>query len=324
MTTPTKAVYGYYFPEVRHLISEITTSFPHELYLQAISPGLDDFHLAIFSNYLARTESLLPGLSTFKYRYPTSGASEGIFHTLAQIVALHRDTPLYVLKGEYEGYSAYGANLGLKFESIEFDRCPKDLTPGIFFISNPSARDGNIIPNEYIAALGEAGHEIILDLTYFELTEPHTFLVDHPAISTVFISFSKPYGVYYHRIGFTFCRKENLTLSPNKWFKNILSLLIARRISETFKPSELSARYRSGQQQAIANFNARYGFEPRASNVILLAYAHRDEIPKNKRDELVQYLRGNVYRFCLTPYLLDQENLRPDNGPADIITLAAA
>ena len=44
------------------------------------------------------------------------------------------------------------------------------------------------------------------------------------------VSFSKPYGLFYYRVGFTFCREPIPALYANKWFKNVYGLLVAEKI----------------------------------------------------------------------------------------------
>ena len=35
---PLKAVYAYYFPEVRGIIDKVDENYPHETFLQSVSP----------------------------------------------------------------------------------------------------------------------------------------------------------------------------------------------------------------------------------------------------------------------------------------------
>lgn len=304
---PLKAVYSYYFPEVRGIIDRITAAYPHDIYLQSIEPGLDDYHLPVIEAYLDHFRNQLPDLPVFPHRYVTSGASEAIFHLLAKIAASPQKEPLYVLEGEYEGYTGYGRNLGLTFSTVpETDSLPS-LPPGIVFLSNPSARDGNIIENEEIKALCEAGHRIIYDITYVGLTDPYRFDLTHPNIIAVIASLSKPFGIYYHRLGFTFTRFEMKTLEVNKWFKNIFSLHLAKNLLQEIGESELVDRYRPVQTEAIGQMARDFGFQPAASQVVLLASAGKDIIPDSEGEVFEKYNRQHNYRFCLTPYFLAKE-----------------
>ncbi len=303
---PTRTVYCYYYPEIREIVSRVTKSFPHEVFLRSINPGLDNFHEPLLQTYVDHMRGQLD-LDTFPYRYFAAGASEIIFHVLAEIASHRPETPLYVFEGEYEGYAGYGANLGLKFEAVKVDTDFKQLKQGIFFISNPSARDGNILPNEKISQIGDAGHEIILDATYVGLTAPHQFLCDHPSISRVLVSMSKPFGLYYYRVGFCFSRKEMKTLEVNKWFKNVLSIIIAKEILVQLPQPKLYNKYSKWQDRAIKDFSDKYGVTPHKSDVMLLAYLDYKEVPQESKKILTPFDRGINYRFCLTPYYLEYE-----------------
>lgn len=300
---PLKAVYCYYFPEVRAIINQIVAEYPHETFLQSINPGLDDYHHPVIESYLHHFENQLPALKTFPYQYVTGGASEGIFHLLAQIAAFPKNKPLYVLNGEYEGYVGYGANLGLRFDTVNETSDFLKIKPGIIFISNPSARDGNIISNEEILAACKAGHQIIYDATYVGLTDPYRFELNHENIIAVIVSLSKPLGLYYHRIGFTFSRFEMKTLEVNKWFKNILSLRIAKDVLDNIGESELVNRYRTYQEEALLQMEKELGVRADPSQVILLGHAKNGTIPAGWEN----YHRRHNYRFCLTPYFLKKE-----------------
>ena len=75
-------VYSYYFPEVREIIDEIVADYPHDVFLQSVDPGLDDFHVPIIDMYLNFCSGSVPGLRDFDFKYPTAGAEEGIREVL--------------------------------------------------------------------------------------------------------------------------------------------------------------------------------------------------------------------------------------------------
>ena len=302
-TFPLKAVYCYYFPEVRKIIDQVSSNYPHEVFLQSVSPGLDHFHERAIESYLRHFQSELPDLGAFPFRYTSGGASESIFHLLSYIKTYKAKVPLYVLQGEYEGYASYGSNLGLKFSVIKSLNKLISLPKGILFLSNPSARDGNIISNQEIIRLADYGHQIVYDATYVGLTDPYCFELNHPNIIAVIVSLSKPFGLYYYRIGFAFTRFEISTLETNKWFKNIHSLIIAEKVLNQIDSKKLVKHYRSVQKDAISLMNRDLGTKANPSHVVLLA--HSITPPKDTR--LLSFNRQSNYRYCLTPYYLIQE-----------------
>lgn len=318
---PTKTVYSLYYPEVREIISELARDFPHSVFLQSITPGLDDYHQATISAYIEHFRPYLNDLEQFSYRYISAGASEAIFHILSEISSFANKTPLYQLAGEYEGYSAYAANLNLKFKTVDINFNFESLKPGIFFISNPSARDGNYLPDGLIDELCAAGHRIVLDLTYFGAAFPNKINLNHPGIIKVIASLSKPFGLYYYRIGFCFSKTPLPTLEANKWFKNIFSCLIGQRVLQNLKPFQLYEKYRAYQQVAIGQLAKYLDASARASAVFFLAYQPLNSQPVP--EQLVAYSRGTNLRFCLSPYFMNRSDWVEASETFDPISIEA-
>jgi histidinol-phosphate/aromatic aminotransferase/cobyric acid decarboxylase-like protein len=308
---PTKTVYSFYYPEIQKIISNITKEYPHDVYLKSINPGLDNFHDDCILAYEQHFAEYLSGLNNYSNKYFTAGASEGIFHVLSHILAFYKDSPLYQLSGEYEGYSAYGQNIGLNFINVgegDFNL----LKPGIFFISNPSARNGNYLDQNIINDICEAGHKVVLDITYFGSASPRVIDLVHENILAVIVSLSKPFGLYYYRIGFTFSRISLPTLEANKWFKNILSCIIATQVLTQLRPFELYYKYSKFQNDYIKIINDSFGINSHSSDVFFLA--HTDTSKINSEDsKLSIYKRSKYYRFCLTPFFLQKINSQNNN-----------
>lgn len=309
-----RSVYAYYFPEIRKLVDELTKKFPHGVFLKSIEPGLDNFHFPIIKKYLQFNQSLVPHLKDFRYRYVTNGSSEAIFHLLVALAVAKQKKPLYVFKGEYEGYQGYAQNLGIKVKVVDSEIIDSaSLKKGFWFISNPSARNGKIIPNKVILGICKAGHKVVLDLTYVGLTRKYQFDVNHPNIVAVITSLSKPFGLFYYRIGFTFARDKIVTLEPNIWFKNIFSLLIANKIFSSFNPHYFYKKYQPIQQKIIKKINQDTGIKIKLSDVVILGYLERKNTQKlsmTQLREIEHFKRGDFYRFCLTPYFLKEEKGR--------------
>lgn len=319
---PLKAVYSYYFPEVAQIMHK-TYKVSDEMYkvtgsnlaveqsindalklnkplaLRATPEGwvdLDRIHEPIIDRVIEAYAPLVNGLDVFEHHYPTAGTSEGIFHFMADLKT--KGIPLiYLLKGEYEGYREYARMLGIQVREIEdFDEARGLKEPGQWFISNPSARDGNIIDNTQIKALADAGHSIALDLAYVGATKPYQFDVSHSNINAVFLSFSKPYGVFRYRIGFSFFRIPIENLYGTRWFKDIERLLTAVKLVDALPPGELYKKYLKYQSDAVVAINNQFHLEAIPSDVLLLATAQKAGMT------FADYKRGDLYRFCLTPY----------------------
>lgn len=299
-------VYSYYFPEVRGVISELAAAYPHEVFLRSITPGLDGFHEPILEQLVAYHRASVPHLAQFPHRYPTSGSEEGIREYLS-LLALRGVRRIAMWQGDYEGYREVARTRGIETVEVPFHADPAAVPPAHWMLSNPSARDGNIVPAAAIAAVAAAGHRIFYDLSYLGSTAPHTFDVAHPAIDAVAISFSKPYGLFYYRIGFLFAREAVPALYGNKWFKNVFSLLVAQRLMERLGPRQLPQRYRPVQEAIVAAIRRDTGLPVAASDALLLAHLPASEVPPQMEPRLARFRRADGYRMCLTPYYLERE-----------------
>lgn len=330
-----KAVYCYHFPEVRDLLREVQSSLPDDLFFVTTSADsialeniakilkipatkdgrvdLDEIHVPIIERIIKAYQGVVPALGDFTYRYPTSGSSEGLFHILTKARTDGVKT-INVLLGEYEGYEAQAANLKMKVNKVDLDRTnPADVKPGLWFISNPSARDGNIISNEVITDICDNGHKVVLDLAYVGATRPYQFDVSHENVESVVMSFSKPYGVFRFRIGgFAFARNEVPSLYGNKWFKDVTRLFQALAIAERIGPTKLYEKYSAVQKGIVEKLNGSFGLGLHASDSFLLAHLNPgdDKALTEEQLKLISpYKRGRGYRFCLTPYFETEELL---------------
>lgn len=324
---PMKAVYSYYFPETRAVVNQLALP-SHEIFLtqtdgqaanDSIKPlglrgfempqtplgkvDLDAVHEPIIDAIIEEYKEAVPGLSDFAFRYPTSGSSEGIFHYLS-FLRSQGISNIYTLPGEYEGYKEYGKGLG-----IETHETPEEESTyrnrGFWFISNPSARNGNIINNDLVNGICEAGNDVALDLAYAGNTNHYQFDVSNPRIKAVFMSFSKPYGLFRFRIGFAFSREAIPTLYANKWFKSIPALLLALKVAQDIGPRMLPAKYKSVQREIVDEINLQTGLNITPSDALLLGNIARSDtqgLTDEQKRLIGQFLRADNYRFCLTPY----------------------
>lgn len=302
-------VYSYYMPEIRALITDLMREYPHEIFMQSISPGLDDFHQPVIDRLIAAYRSDVPHLAQFPYRYPTAGSEEGIreYLTLLHNKQVER---IYVWDGDYEGYRAVAETRNIGTVAVAYDTDPATLAPGYWLVSNPSARNGMIVPDEKVRAILEAGHKVFYDLSYVGATPPHVFDVSHPNVHAVALSFSKPYGLFYYRIGFTFCREAIPALYANKWFKNIFGLLVADRVVTRLDRAALVKKYQAVQAGVVAEINEALALGLSASDAFLLAKLPASAAARlhpELQEMIGRFRRGDWYRFCLTPYFQEYE-----------------
>src|SRR5262249_8363238 len=131
------------------------------------------------------------------------------------------------------------------------------------------------------------------------------FDVSHPNIVAAAISFSKPFGLFYYRIGFTFSREAVPGLYANKWFKNMYGLLIADRILDEIDQVELTQKYKGIQAGIVQRINEGFALGVSASDAFLLAKlpaTAATQLPQERLEWIARFKRGDWYRFCLTPY----------------------
>lgn len=210
---------------------------------------------------------------------------------------------------DYEGYREVARSRGIETVEVAFGADPKSVSPGHWFLSNPSARDGNVLPPAVPLAILEAGHKVFYDLSNLGATDPSaTFDLSHPGIFAAAISFSKPYGLFYYRVGFTFAKQEVPALFANKWFKNVYGLLIAERILRELDLRALAARYKNAQAEIVAGLNLVHGLGLRASDAFLLVHLSDEAaLAVEQQHEIKRFRRDSGYRFCLTPFFQKRE-----------------
>lgn len=295
-------VYSWLFPPVQEQIEAFHKAYPMDTFLQNIHPGLDDAHSGMFDAF-TKVHPEITGLDSFEHTYPLTGSSEGIFHFIAKCVT--EGIPLYSLKDEYKGYGAFIQSLGGTLIVLEQDQL-LEAPSGMVFVSNPSARDGNIISNQAMSDI-LAKHKVFLDLAYVGITAAFDLDVSDPNIVAVVTSLSKPFGLYYYRIGMMWVREPVASLYGNRWFKNLHGILLAEKVLNHFQGSTYSW-IKPRQDKALVTINSSWNTSFVGSDVALLATMPKSEAPKELVGQLDPFLRGDVYRICLTPLMMKMEN----------------
>jgi hypothetical protein len=263
------------------------------------------------------------GAAGFPWRYPTGGCSEALFHVIAAYGNRARgerfDPEVHVFAGEYEGYKAYAEACGIAV--IEHPRAGWQTVGrtlpanALFCLSQPSAIDGNVWPaaNPFLDLLAAASKQprVLLDVTYVgSIAEAPSARItaNSPSVLALAFSLSKPFGVYYDRIGGVLCRKAIPSLFGNQWFKNLTSLQLGQVLLDRHDVFELPRRYRQVQREAAARVGQHLGLTLSPSDVSVLAQA--DASAATDR-ELAGFLRRPAgdpnasLRLCLTPTMAE-------------------
>ena len=323
-----EAVYSYPFPEVRSLLNSIR--LPAEFMLNTLpveqaqtylkgykfnpklelvstpdgSLDLDELHVPIIRRIKKQLLPLLPGLDNFTDVYPTPGSSQAIFTLMAEWKAKGDLKSIAILEGEYEGYAAYAAclNIPVTIRKTLLGHAPKEGE--VWFVSNPSAIDGNFIDSNIWDTFVHTGHQIVYDAAYIGLVSKGSVDVSSPNIKAITVSPSKVFGVFRYRLtGLCFTRKPVSSLYGTKWFKDIPALLDTLKLYETFKSYELSYKYTKAQKDICTALGKIAGGAITPSDTLLLAFSS-----KTVDTQFQKYARNkDVYRFGLTKLFEDYE-----------------
>jgi len=292
----------------------------------------DAMHEAYFEAWLSWSA---PAVSLrgedFPNRYPTAGASEGIFKIMAEYAAGLRaggaEPVVHFFEGEYEGFAAYAEALAIRV--VRHDRTRWEEIPcrmearASFWISQPSAIDGAVWPqfDAFATLLAERrpDAQLIPDLTYVgSVATEFRIALDHPNVPAILISHSKPFGGYYHRVGGVLARREYRSLFGNRWFKNLLSLAWGTEMMSRHGLFDLPRRYRPVQEAAASRIGERLGIEGLAPAEVLLLATAADS--PGLGPAVRSTLRGSPgerrIRLCLTPTMtcLIDPSLAPDTA----------
>ena len=302
----TTAVYGLVLPETRAMVRRLWSERPESLFECAYEDRQDAAHHVFIDAWKGWVAPHVGGLAAFAHHYTTNGSSEAIRESvwdLARAASSSSRAPqLHVFAGEYEGYSAYARAAGMQI--VTHDRAKwrhASFDAGAihrFYVSQPSAIDGNLWPDfpRFLGEMARQAVEVAVDLAYVgAVPDLQFFDRSSPAVSQVFFSLSKVFGLFYHRVGGVLSRSAMLGLEGNKWFKNMFSLYLGTSlIRETTDPTTLPQKYQPVQREACRMIAEQHGLAVTPSDVILLASSPSGDYPQAFR-------RGPGYRWCLTP-----------------------
>jgi histidinol-phosphate/aromatic aminotransferase/cobyric acid decarboxylase-like protein len=297
----TTTVYSLYWPETRRAVESLWSSKPHGWYERNYSKIQDGMHEPFLAAW--RDWSLVNLAGAFPHGYPVNGASEAIDHLILNpTLAPGR---LHFFDGDYEGYARVAECRGMSViahpRSIEAAKSRRFRPGDVFWISHPSAIDGEYWDglDGWLSEMSRRHPKVrvFLDVTYQGAVKRVHRLspAAHPNVAAVVFSLSKPFGVYYHRVGGVFCREPVESLWGNLWFKNLFSIHLGLELMRRHSVSDLAHRYASTQEKIHRDLVAAGTLPPQSipSNVVLLA--------RNGTGQEAHRRAEGHYRFCLSP-----------------------
>lgn len=280
--------------------------------------NLDSIHEPVIDRITQRNEPLLTGLFGFNEKYPTHGSSMAIRALMAEWSRTGKMTELAVVGGEYEGYEFAAGdakhNLGLAIpvhKVVSLEDASDPVEGRVWFVSNPSAVNGNWHDDEVWQQFVAAGHDIVYDAAYVGLTaENHPIDVSAPNIKAVLTSPSKIFGTFRHRLtGIAYTREPVFSMIDTIWFKDVPALMATLILYETFEPNELPTKYKNDQLIICRSLTDHFGKTITPSDAILLSNTNETLPP-----EYSHYKRKpGTYRFGLTK-LFEQLELHKQNA----------
>lgn len=314
-----KTIYAWVMPETARVWNDFLDkerAYINSLYVEAWSGKHTGLAKQFANKWLEWTNSVVDFKEAdFPFFYPTAGSSEGLRQSIFDYaITPNANKPrIHIFNGEYEGYGAYAKAANV--ECVVHDR--KSWREAIaqiksgeqFYISQPSALDGMIWDefDDFAKALKAQNPDakIMLDLTYVGgVARDYKIDATHENIERVFFSLSKPMGVYYHRIGGCWSKKEDLGLFGNMWFRNSLEIAYGIRLMDQYGVQELPRRYQALQHKAAAKVSHNLDVDLVPADVFILATSNRHK----EMSDLEKYLiRGTTPeskpRYCLSPLM---------------------
>lgn len=310
-----KTVYGFLYPEVEEVMAR-TFQDPKliEMQRRGYTQRQDSMGQSFLDTYLSWTRDILNiDAERFRFVYPTAGSAEAIRESIAVQATSNRSrstTTLHMFDGDYEGYMAYAKAHGVNIVLHERDGYKDSLSKAgegdSFYISQPSAIDGNLWSgyDRFMTWLGDEkpGLNVFVDLAYLgTMSDSRGRIATHfKNIRGLFFSLSKAFGIFYQRIGGMFSDREWPSLYANRlWFKNLVNLTLGEDLMRQFSPHALPAKYLPVQMAMVADLREQFGAAVAPSDSILLAYQAAHEPLDPLQRELCRTHR--VVRYCLTP-----------------------
>jgi hypothetical protein len=298
-----------------------------DMFTEAWTGKQDSLHRDFFDAWHTWSSPVIDlDRSLFPHFYPTNGASEAIRQLIFES-ATNRRGKLHVFSGEYEGYLAMAKacmmNLSHSRDSFASvggreARRTNAWGPGdVFWVSQPSAIDGNVWKdfNAFLEMMPD--NSVYVDLTYVGAVPASAiiekFNLNQPSVAAVVFSLSKPFGAYYDRIGGVFCRQESPGLFGNIWFKNLNSIALGTELLTRHGVFEIPDFYSHHQQEVARQASRALGVKLTPSDVYVLATVAD---PENGDPDLMEYIvrrsvskhPDDVRRICLTPGMVNYNN----------------
>ncbi len=312
-----KIIYSIPYNETKEITERVWRTTPfEELFGDPHLAKQDPEHNRFVNAYREWAKPVLQGLDEFAYAHPAAGSAEAIKDTLSVLHGNNPQARLHMFDGDYEGVVAYAS--AMNFQVIKHARTEagirdiaKQIKPGdVWYISEPSALDGNIWSgyDSFMKTTQDLDLKVLVDTAYVgTIARDYKIRVDYPHIAGVFFSLSKPFGVYYQRIGGVFVKSPNKLLQGNVWTKNLIGLRVGEALMKAHDVFDIARTYRWAQTAAIQEFNKLTGIGILPSDVITVGYLPQEkvkEVPKEFQNLFRGHCTHGFFRPCFVPSMI--------------------
>lgn len=232
--------------------------------------------------------------------YPVAGSAQGIAGLLADY-ANRGCTTIWVPEGDYEGYEYQAQNYGIDvvYFNLKSGKFPTGQT---VFMSQPSAINGNLVDPQEVQYIADH-NDLILDLAYRGLTYPNTAFDIPDNCEAVLWSGSKPYGLFYRRIGFLWSRTPIENLYASRWFKNPEHLWALAVVMTEYPLTYTAHKAKQIQADIVAEYEILSEQPLIQSDVALLAQSSEPWYAEWVRDKNPESNPNKLARVCLSPLI---------------------
>lgn len=305
MKNITKGIYSYQYPETRDTISLLWEQKPHFLFDDSYKQTQDGKENIFYDEFKNWTKDFID-FNDYQIFYPTAGSSEAIREVIWTLKKNNKR--LILFENDYEGYLSFAKNAEIEYLIINRDEYQKynNKNNDVFILSNPSSIDGKFWNeyNNFIDFLEKKNIKCYIDLCYIGCCPKMNHIkLNKNVVIGCFISLSKSFGVYYHRIGGLITNNVELGLVGNQWFKNMFSLELGIKLMKQYPVEFLPKKYLKIKEEVNMKIEKELGIKIIPNDVILFSISN---------NIIEEYKRGLISRICITPMIdkiIKKENI---------------
>lgn len=219
------ASYSIQMPEITKVIKEAANTYDHNYLIKNRFKLIDQFKQD-FLNWVNSGNLTFSGLDTFPYVYITNGITEFI----QEVIPEHGLRPIS-LRDEYPGYM-YKAQICMK-SGIKLENKIPVISLPFYSTAEIHEETNKIIAQDSIIDLAWASNYKLKQ--NFDLSKS----------KYIAYSFSKTFGIQYHRLGIVFSKEPiwSLEVYHNNYYVNLVAVDLVTKLMKNFGANYLYDKY---------------------------------------------------------------------------------